>query len=1276
MTKDNITKIMAISVALLFLISGLYVMVYGTQNLEHIRSNTSKLLKNKIFNLGSNIKPLINYNFKSNYITSNSLDSIYVTSTTNIAIVGKTITFYAYVYRGNPSSVIFNYGDGITNVAKYYSNNMYIASHSYSSPGEYLVTAYANINGKFISNFNKIFEIKILPSNSPNRYISHEISQPLVITSSQIISPGNSFSLTGSYIQPPTATNWKIGYYVWNFGDGVKSINYAIYNTSSGSYELDETSHLYINPGIYTVTLNLITFNSTNYLPESYSKNGITYNYYPVTYLSSILSSGQYQNTTYSITIISNQTANILGNILPLENQDEIISTEVTSGGPYSLDPAIDYETEGMEVIANVYETLIAYNGSSTNQFVPIITKEIPTVSNGGISSNGLNYTFFIRPGLKFANGDPLNVWDVYVSYVRTLLFMLGSPSTPGWILAQDLLPGGGFLPGAISYQNITKAITYDNATQSITFHLLKTDPAFLDYLAYPEGASIMDWNWLVQHGAGITFTPSGFQAYMSQGNEQDYNNYIQYYAMGSGPYMIQSYLPGQSIVLVPNPNFTPIPSYPGYNATPKYKVYIQWVENSDTALTLMENGQSDITEGLPPSYYPKVQSLQSQGKVSIYSFPSLNILFWVFNWNINVSTMQTQIGNQFNLPSHYFANPYVRAAFADAFNYTNYINNLVGNAIYHANFRFHYVGVIPLGMPGYVSPSWLAAHGATIPQFNLTEAKKLMMESGLYNVTVNIPIVVTAGDSTDFAAAGMWAENLSQIDPNIHATPVYETWASIIGWLSPLQNPMPINIIGWAPDYPYPSDYVNAMYLENGTYPGAYGWNYTNLMSWGYTQEAQEWENMTNLIHAAESTANETLAMQDFDLAEVIAVNLNLYIYTEQTNQFWYYAPYMHGVQYEENPMIGGSGDTIYSYLNKTIEYYKITFTESGLPTGTSWSVTLNGTTESSTTNTITFTEPNGTYSFTITTVDKRYSPSPSSGTFTVSGTNVNVGITFSLVIYTVTFTENGLTTGTIWYVNLSNGQSYSSKTNTISFTEPNGTYSYTIASSNKEYAPTQYSGSFTVNGAPVSESITFNLVTYKITFIESGLSSGTTWYVTLNNITKSSSNNTIIFDEPNGSYSYTIQNISGYRTTNYSGSIIVSGNSVNENIVWSIILYPITITENGIPNGTVWSATLTGTTFNGQYINVTLSSTTNKITFNEPNGIYTYIIHLPSGYQSTSTKGSISVSGNSALASFTAQQTNNYLLIGIIAVIVVIAIVCGIIFMKRGKNRKTPKE
>ncbi|MDP8012455.1 MAG: ABC transporter substrate-binding protein, partial [Thermoplasmata archaeon] len=298
--------------------------------------------------------------------------------------------------------------------------------------------------------------------------------------------------------------------------------------------------------------------------------------------------------------------------------------------------------------------------------------------------------------------------------------------------------------------------------------------------------------------------------------------------------------------------------------------------------------------------------------------FPTLSVFFFNFNWNINETMMHGAYGSQYSIPYNYFTNPYVRAAFADAFNYTNYINNLVGNVIYHADFAFHYVGIIPKGMPGYVNATWLQEHGATIPQYNLTLAKHLMEESGVYNESVSFPIVIYAGDPVDFAAAGMWASNLSAIDPNIHATPVYQPFASTIGYMAANMDPMPIYLLGWAPDYPYPSDYVNAMYLQGGTYAAANGWNYTNLMNAGWTQEAQEWQNMTNLILKADSTVNVTQSLMYYDEAEVIAVNLNLYVYTEQQNGFWYYAPYMHGVQYEENPMLGGGGDTLYMYLTK----------------------------------------------------------------------------------------------------------------------------------------------------------------------------------------------------------------------------------------------------------------------------------------------------------------------------------------------------------------------
>ncbi len=148
--------------------------------------------------------------------------------------------------------------------------------------------------------------------------------------------------------------------------------------------------------------------------------------------------------------------------------------------------------------------------------------------------------------------------------------------------------------------------------------------------------------------------------------------------------------------------------------------------------------------------------------------------------------------------------------------------------------------------------------------------------------------------------------------------------------------------------------------------------------------------------------------------------------------------------------------------------------------------------------------------------------------------------------------------------------------------------------------------------------------------------------------------------------------EGISGYRTNAYSGTIDVNGNPVSISTIWTTVTYPITISETGIPTGTSWSAMLTGTTFNGKYINVTLSSTTNTLTFNEPNGSYSYIIHLPSGYRSNNAKGPVNVSGNSETVTFTAQRTMNYLLIGIIAVIVIILVALGVIFLIRSKNKQ----
>lgn len=235
----------------------------------------------------------------------------------------------------------------------------------------------------------------------------------------------------------------------------------------------------------------------------------------------------------------------------------------------------------------------------------------------------------------------------------------------------------------------------------------------------------------------------------------------------------------------------------------------------------------------------------------------------------------------------------------------------------------------------------------------------------------------------------------------------------------------------------------------------------------------------------------------------------------------------------------------------------YSVTFTETGLPNGAQWSVTLNGstitTTASSLGSTIQFYMATGNYSFTITS-NSGYVLSPSSGTVLVPNAPVYVTVTAVGYGYSVTFTETGLPSGTTWYVNLSNGNSLNSSSSSITLELANGSYNYTVGTVNPTYSAN--SGSFSVSGSSQSVSVAFTTkspVEYTVTFSESGLPSGTSWSVTLNGTAHSSTSANITLSLANGSYAFTVGNVSGYNSSPSSGNLTVSGSALTKTITFS---------------------------------------------------------------------------------------------------------------------------
>ncbi len=243
-----------------------------------------------------------------------------------------------------------------------------------------------------------------------------------------------------------------------------------------------------------------------------------------------------------------------------------------------------------------------------------------------------------------------------------------------------------------------------------------------------------------------------------------------------------------------------------------------------------------------------------------------------------------------------------------------------------------------------------------------------------------------------------------------------------------------------------------------------------------------------------------------------------------------------------------------------------QVKFTESGLPSGTSWSVTFNGVSSSSTTSTITFNEVTGkSYSYSIGTVYGYFS-SPSSGSITVGTGGYTEGINFSPnpnTFYSVTFTESGLPSGTGWSVTL-NGQEKSSS-QSISFLENSGTYSYSVPTTNGAngtYSPDISSGSVNVHGnTTINIGFTLTKRLYAVTFTESGLPSNTYWNIFFNNSEDlgAESGQSITFYAYDGTFTYEVYTNPQSGGTMYlamsgSGKIFNAPTTVNVNYAVSL--------------------------------------------------------------------------------------------------------------------------
>jgi len=912
--------------------------------------------------------------------------------------VPLTMTIPNYV-AGRTYSYTFFTGDG-HNVSGYTSTLEY----SYNSAGSYYVLGMAKDNlGNVYYNLQHILHITVNPSFAGDTLGNLAEAGGVVLSNSTstsnpttILMPGGSVTLEGQVVSLPTNAVWI-----------VQNISFNA-STVSGITVTNIWSSL--------------TAGNTSIQANVSVASTVPMGVYPVVFTITTMAGTQMAQTYYIFTVVVGASGHPAGVLKPPVRSPPTPGTmniyELVPAGAASEDPAIDYETVGYEVILNVYGTLIRYNGSHAgpdpSDFVPMIATCVPgsaqcTKLYGSTLVNGNSTTFVINPNASFydpntGQATPVTSYDVVFSIARTCLFST-YPSyqvNPGWIICQALLPGssavvnvpnpywdGGLhTPLNNTPQNILNAVTAGTsptcmalnskfgipASQCVTFNTNLSNepwPEFLEFIADPLGGSIMDCAWASAHGAGLpgwtncdgvpspsSLTLTAWDSYMLFGAPANYNTYLQYHLVGSGPYYVANYQIGSSYELKANPDWkgttcvggTANGCLPGpYNGT-NYMgtVSVIWETTQTPGETALALGTADSAT-IPSTDTPFLLQEERKGVVGAEIIPTLAIYFYPMDLYFNPSLAQQYISQKVTAPANLFQDYNFRHFMLATMPYATVQSTI--NTVDGIEYAFQYGGAIPDFMGDYYprNISWPSGNPVSNPAVvggaaywwaqveNETGALAIARTACTTSNPCTFPLMTQSGDPGLDATDALWVSEVSRLSGGaVNMIPVDVSFVTLVinSFSAPTQNPMPIFTLAWAPDYPDPSDYVGPILSPNSTY--TYGDAVAQSMDWGpsWSTAASNWDSpcgghasdpavtyacqgwaYNDMVHiltqagacvSANHCSNAERVLL-YNMAENIANQLGLYVWNGQANEVYDYASWINPASLNANPMLTG---------------------------------------------------------------------------------------------------------------------------------------------------------------------------------------------------------------------------------------------------------------------------------------------------------------------------------------------------------------------------------
>jgi peptide/nickel transport system substrate-binding protein len=233
-----------------------------------------------------------------------------------------------------------------------------------------------------------------------------------------------------------------------------------------------------------------------------------------------------------------------------------------------SMDPGEAFELSTAEITANTYSLLVRLDMTDTSKVKGDLAE------SWTVSDDGLTYTFKLKPGVKFASGNPVTAQDVAWSFERAVKL----DKSPAFILTQFGLNGDNVTEKAKAVDDTTFVFTVDKAYS----------PSFVLNCLTATVASVVEKKLALEHVAAVT--PSDTYKY-----DNDFGNaWLKTGFAGSGPFKLREWRANEIVVMERNDNY--------YGEQPKLArvIYRHMKESSGQRLAL-EAGDIDVARNLEP---------------------------------------------------------------------------------------------------------------------------------------------------------------------------------------------------------------------------------------------------------------------------------------------------------------------------------------------------------------------------------------------------------------------------------------------------------------------------------------------------------------------------------------------------------------------------------------------------------------------------------------------------------------------------------------------------